>query len=377
MPAILIYRDQLIHGSETFIPVQAENLPTYEPYYAGMKRIDSDLSISEDRSQVVNPGGWLGRLKEMVIQFTRFPPSYLQSIKRWNPSLVHAHFGPDAVNGLRVAKWLGVPLVVTYHGYDVTVRDEYARKSFYRHRAYLRHRKRIKQEVDGFIAVSDFIKRRLIEEGFPEDRIFRHYIGIDLDDFCPSDDVEREDVILFVGRLVDKKGGEYLIRAGAQVQETHPEIEVVLVGDGPLRDDLEQLAEEVGCTARFLGQLPSEQVQHWMNRARVFCVPSITAESGDMEAFGMVFAEAQAMGLPVASFESGGIPEVVLHGETGLLAQEKDWKQLAENINCLLDNTELWGAFSQRGQRHVREHFDVKDQSVKLESIYEEVLRRS
>jgi glycosyltransferase involved in cell wall biosynthesis len=95
-----------------------------------------------------------------------------------------------------------------------------------------------------------------------------------------------------------------------------------------------------------------------------------------MEAFGMVFAEAQAMGLPVASFASGGIPEAVKHKETGLLAPEGDWRKLAENINLLLENRDLWDSFSEEGMRYVRENFDVKSQSKKLESIYDKVLNK-
>jgi colanic acid/amylovoran biosynthesis glycosyltransferase len=271
---------------------------------------------------------------------------------------------------------LEIPLLVTYHGYDATVKDEYAKKSFYRHRAYLEYRDEIKKEADGFIAVSDFIKDRLENSGFPQGKIYQHYIGINTEKFNPSGSVDRKNVILFVGRLVEKKGGEYLIRAAAKVQETHPDTEVVFIGSGPRRDDLEKLARDVGCDVRFLGRQPLEQVRHWMNRARVFCVPSVTAESGDMEAFGMVFAEAQAIGLPVASFASGGIPEAVKHKETGLLAPEGDWRKLAENINLLLENRDLWDSFSEEGMRYVRENFDVKSQSKKLESIYDKVLNK-
>lgn len=372
--SVLIYRDQLLPGSETFIPAQAEALPTYDAYYAGMKRVREGLDLPEDRVAVVNESAnALGRLKEAAAQFLWFPRRYMEKIEAWNPSLIHAHFGPDALNALRLADHLSIPLAVTYHGYDVTTHDVYARQSFYRHRVYLRNRERVKKEVDCFIAVSGFIRQELIDKGFPEDRIVQHYIGIDVDAFTADASVEREEVILFVGRLVEKKGGEYLIRAGARVQETHPAVKVVIVGDGPLREELELLANDVGCNARFLGHQPPHVVRHWLNRARVFCVPSLVAESGDAEAFGMVFAEAQAMGVPVASFESGGIPEVVKHDETGLLAPEHDWMQLADNIGRLLQDLGEWQRFSEAGITHVRSNFDVAEQSSRLESIYEKI----
>jgi len=112
-----------------------------------------------------------------------------------------------------------------------------------------------------------------------------------------------------------------------------------------------------------------------MNRARVFCVPSVRAASGDGEGFGMVFAEAQAMGLPVASFSSGGVPEAVLHGETGLLAAEGDWRALARNILALLEDENLWRKMSEAGQRRVREVFDLTKQTAKLEETYRSLLK--
>lgn len=88
----------------------------------------------------------------------------------------------------------------------------------------------------------------------------------------------------------------------------------------------------------------------------------------------MVFAEAQAIGLPVASFSSGGVPEAVLHGETGLLAAEGDWRALARNILLLLENDELWRRMSEAGQKRMRECFDLTKQTAKLEQIYGNLL---
>ncbi len=111
-----------------------------------------------------------------------------------------------------------------------------------------------------------------------------------------------------------------------------------------------------------------------MNCARVFSVPSVTSVSGASEGFGIVFAEAQAMGLPVASFATGGIPEVVSHGETGLLAAERDWEGLARHISSLLSNDSLWRRLSAAGQARVRDLFDLRRQTGALEEIYDRVL---
>ena len=111
-----------------------------------------------------------------------------------------------------------------------------------------------------------------------------------------------------------------------------------------------------------------------MSKASVFCTPSVVAKSGDAEGFGMVFAEAQAMGVPVASFATGGIPEAVEHGITGLLAPERDTNALAENIVTLLTDAPLWTRFSAAGRERVHKHFDLAKQTAKLEQIYQQVL---
>lgn len=162
----------------------------------------------------------------------------------------------------------------------------------------------------------------------------------------------------------------------SKVQAIRPEVELVVIGNGPLRSALEQLAGELLCRYRFLGTQSPESVQAWMNRAQVFSVPSITAKSGDAEGFGIVFAEAQAMGLPVVSFASGGVVEAVAHGETGFLATERDWEALAKHIIYLLKDETLRQQFSQKGQERVRTLFNLHNQTRVLEDIYDSVLRQ-
>ena len=92
------------------------------------------------------------------------------------------------------------------------------------------------------------------------------------------------------------------------------------------------------------------------------------------EAFGNVFTEAQAMGVPVVSYRHGGIPETMLDGKTGLLADERDEKQLATNLSRYLSDANFWAASRELGMRWVRENFDVLKQTAKLETLYDEVI---
>ena len=160
----------------------------------------------------------------------------------------------------------------------------------------------------------------------------------------------------------------------SKVQELRPDVELVIIGDGELRPSLEQLAKKKLRRYQFLGVQSPEIVKAWMNRAKIFSVPSITAKSGEAEGFGMVFAEAQAMELPVVSFASGALPESVAHGEVGLLAAEGDWEELAKHIILLLNDDNLCDRFSKAGPQRVNNLFNLRKQTRILEDIYKQAL---
>lgn len=374
-PNVAVYCDHLLPFSQTFVLVQGEKLQHFTPYYIGSRLVEG-LTLPSERTLVVNQGGVRGKVQEVFHKFWGKAPYLYRQVQQLNPVMIHAHFGVGGALALPLQRLLQIPMIVTFHGFDATVKDEYARRSFYGHRVYLHRREALKQEGQLFITVSEFIKKKLLEQGFPADKLVVHYIGVDPKILQVDPNIVREPVVLFVGRLVEKKGCEYLIRAMSKVQTVMPEAELVVIGDGPLRPSLEQLARENLRHYRFLGAQPAENVRAWLNRASVFSVPSITAVSGDAEGFGIVFAEAQAMGLPVVSFASGGIPEAVAHDKTGFLVAERDWEGLAAYILRLLKDEELWQCFSQQGQKRVFTMFNLNNQTRVLEDIYETVLQK-
>jgi glycosyltransferase involved in cell wall biosynthesis len=375
-PTVLIYCDQLLPYSATFVRSQAEALQNFKAYYVGCRQV-AGLPLPAEQMSVINSGGMLGKTTEALFKLQgRVPAPLLQQLSQLQPALVHAHFGPDGLRALPLAQQLQIPLLVTFHGYDATVTDVSAHQASIGHRAYMQRRAVLQREAHSFIAVSEFIKSKLLEQGFLSEKIYVHYVGVDTDVFTPDPTIHREPLVLFVGRLVEKKGCDYLIRAMKVVQSVNPDAKLVVIGDGPLRLPLERLAKETLKRYQFLGVQPPEIVRSWMNRAKVFSVPSVVAASGDSEAFGIVFAEAQAMGVPVVSFASGGIPEAVANSETGFLAAERDWQGLAEGIIYLLKYETLWDKFSQTGQERVRSKFALKQQTLALEQIYRTILKR-
>lgn len=377
---VIVYAEPLLSSTMTFVRSQGLALSAFAPVFVGPRHLDAGLELPEGRVVVIreqrNGAGRLARLREVPFKVLGYDPFFFRRVKRFEPVLLHAHFGPAALTALPLAHWLNVPMVVTFHGYDATVTREHMRHARRQARVYVQRKAELRDGAQQFIAVSKFIKGRLLEQGFPDSKIAVHYIGVDTEVFQPDAHVQREPIVLYVASLHEGKGCEYVIQAMAKVQAERPEVELVVIGEGPLRKQLERLASESLKRHRFLGSQPPEVVRRWMNRAKVFSVASVSVSSGGTEAFGLVYAEAQAMGLPVASFTSGGVPEAVAHGETGLLVQEKDWQGLAENILELLRNEALWQRMSEAGQRRVHACFNLETQTRELEQIYESVLSR-
>lgn len=370
-PRVIIFSDHLLYQSETFIHAQASALSSFEPVYAGSRRV-AGLDLPEERTFILNQGDIRGKCRELCFKLTGFAPDFMKRLAALNPVLVHAHYGKNGLQALPIASNLKIPLIVTFHGSEVTITDLRYHKPTLGFRYYLENRQKLKKSRALFLAVSDFIRRKLLEQGFPAERVLVHYTGVDTKKFQPSG-TEASPAILFVGRLEESKGAQFLIWAAAEVQRKLPAAELVLIGDGSLRAELEKLAKQSLRHYRLLGFRTSEEVREWMNRASVVCVPSITTRSGEEEGLGMVSAEAQAVGKPVVAFDSGGISEVVRHGRTGFLAPERDWKTLAGYLITLLQSAELRKRFGLAGREWVVRQFDLEQRTRVLERIYARV----
>jgi colanic acid/amylovoran biosynthesis glycosyltransferase len=371
-PTLIIFCDHLLYPSETFVRAQAQALQRFTPVYAGSRRVPG-LDLPPESTYTVSGGDRNGRVREVLFKLFGIAPDLVERLRALDPVLMHAHFGPDGLRALPLARELGLPLIITFHGSDATATDVRHVSAPFGHRRYLVQRSVVRRGGRLFIAVSEFIRRKLLEQHFPAEKIRVHYIGVDTKLFSPGRG-EQETTVLFVGRLANRKGAEFLIRAMEDVQREDRGAELVLIGDGPLRGELERRAKRTLRRYRFLGTQSPQVVREWLDRAAVFCAPSITVRSGEAEAFGMVFAEAQAMQKPVVSFATGGISEAVLHGETGLLAPDRDWRTLAQYLSLLLKNADLRRKFGVAGRQRVLRLFDLNTQTSALEKIYEGVL---
>lgn len=367
-PTVVVYGHAMLERSMTFILSHAEALSRYRPVFAGAHRAEG-IDLTGHALVTANGGGLTGRIEEALFRQFGLAGGFARRLRRFAPTVVHSHFGTTGPSARALARSLRVPFVVTYHGQDATISDEEARKTW-RGREYLRGRHRVMRDAARIIAVSDFIRGRLLAKGYPERNVVTHRNGINLREFRRGAQA-RERVVVFVGRFVEKKGCEYLVRALAKLRREASTARGVLVGDGPGRASLEKLAQELGADVTFTGFLPPADVRDWLARASVVAVPSVTAANGDSEGLPTVILEAQAMGTPVVATRHAGNAEGVAEGRTALVVAERDVDALAASLKFFLDDPEAVRSFGAAGREFVERNFDIVEQARGLERIYD------
>ena len=283
--------------------------------------------------------------------------------------VVHCHFGTNGVSALawREANlWQG-KLTVAFHAHEIAGLTDEAGRHFYRH---------LFESDARLLPVSDFWSRRLIDWGANPDRVTTHRMGVDCEaiEFRPKPVPEGGGLeILSVCRLVEQKGLEYALRAVASMSRGDSGTHYTIVGDGPLRDELMELAKALGIAGAvtFLGALPQDRVMTALAQSHVFLAPSVSASNGLMEGIPVAVMEAMAAGVPVVATRHSGIPELIEEGVSGLLVDERDVSGLAAGLTRLMHEPS-WVARSQAAARQVIEtKYNIRGLIVDLEKIFE------
>ena len=288
--------------------------------------------------------------------------------------IIHCQFGRFGLIALAfqdMGVLKGRKLVTSFRGYDIS--------------KYLKKRgeqvyDRLFQEGDFFLADGIFFKNRAIKLGCPEEKIVVHGSGIDCDRFAfsprylPADGRVR---IATTGRLVEKKGIEYCIRAIAQLSQSYPNIEYHIIGDGPLQADLQQLTQELSVAplVNLRGGKSQPELIEILNTCQLFLATSVTAADGNQDAPVITLKEAMAMGLPVIGSNHGGIPELVEDGVSGFLTPERDAEAIAEKLKYLIDHPQVWPQMGRAGRTRVEQNYDLQQLNNELIAIYQRLLK--
>ena len=286
--------------------------------------------------------------------------------------IIHCHFGPNGILGVTL-KEIGVfegKVVTVFHGYDIS---SYLRK--HGHAVY----NGLFMKGDMFLPISERWKNRLIELGCSEQKIVVHRVGIDTGKFCylprkPGKDGTVR--LLTIARLIEKKGVQYAVRAVADVLKRYSNIEYTIVGDGPIKNTLEGLIEElnVGKNVKLLGWRHQEEIIELMKHTDVLIAPSVVSEDGDEEGIPVVLMEALAQGMPVLSTQHSGIPELVQDGESGFLVPERNVAALEEKLAYLVKHPEMWQKMGRTGREYVERYYDIDKLNDILVELYQRAL---
>lgn len=363
-PVVAVWKSSWLPSSQTFVANQLQAMHRWQPLLLGIRRVPDGLPVAPDRAPF--GAGPVGRLTHRLSAATGYVGVYDGLIRSSGATVVHAHFGTSAVAVLPVARRHGLPLVVTFHGYDVTSE---ARRTDAAGRRYRERLAGVFDYADTLIAVSDYIAGRLVSLGAPENKIRVQFIGIPTDGPAPAPLASRRGIV-FVGRLVERKGVGDLLGAMAALPQELRSVGLTIVGDGPLRGSLEAVARRAGLNVTWRGFETPAGVIEVLRESAVFCAPSVAAAPEDAEAFGMVYLEAALQGLPVVAYATGGVPQAVVDGVTGLLAPEKDVAALSHHLQALLTTPELAAALGTSGRERVLRDFDVVARTAELEDIY-------
>lgn len=298
-------------------------------------------------------------------------PAIASEVRRLRPDLIHLHLPhPGGMIGLLASRYRG-PLVVTYHS-DV-VRQQWRAAPFRPLlQATLRRARCIvatsRAYIDSSPVLGRFVPRcRVVPYGIPLARFH------DVDEFEVSQLRARfgERMLLAVGRLVYYKGFDVLIDAMRAV-DGH----LVLVGDGPLLAPLTARASRLGVQHKvsFLGEIGNHRLGPYYRAASIFVLPSVARS----EAFGIVQIEALASGVPVVNTRlASGVPEVSVHGLTGLTVPPGDCEALAHAITRLLDDSELRSRYAAAGRQRAAAEFSDDRMGERLRQVYSEALGSS
>ena len=294
----------------------------------------------------------------------------IRLLRRERFDLIHAHWiVPQALTVIiaRALSGRDIPLLATAHGGDL-----------YGLRGRLMDRLRgfVLSKTAAVTVVSRAMAEDLLRAGAPREKVRVIPMGTDLTGlFCPGEAPRDPKQVLFVGRLVEKKGCRYLIEAWPEVIAKEAGARLLIVGDGPERGGLERRAVELktGESVTFLGALPQSSLPDLYRSSSVVVFPSIVGRGGDREGLGLVPVEALGCECAVVVSDLPAMRDIVQDGETGLVVRRGCSEELAEVTLRLLKEPELCRRLGQNGRRYVAERFEwekiSKDYSMLINSM--------
>ena len=305
----------------------------------------------------------------LVRALVLFPKSvwFARLIEKENVNHIHSHFvWLDGIAAGVVFDLTGITFTIHPHAFGL----------------FSRNQKSVKRELEHatqIVTISKF-HRKYIQDLCPDiksDKINVVYCGMEAERFQPQSipTGERPVQLLSIGRLTEKKGFEYLISACRNLADRGLEFKCQVIGGGDLKHELQKKIVELQLEefVELAGSKSQQQVIQAYQESDIFVLPCVVASDGDRDGIPVVLMEAMACEVPVITTPVTGIPDLVLHEETGLLVAERDVDGLTEAIQRLICDSGFRTQLGRQGRRTVLEKFDVKKNVSKLAAIFQRI----
>jgi len=307
----------------------------------------------------------------------RFLPQWFRDrtlaayLKKNKFDIVLVEYGMTGLAIMNACERANIPFVVHFHGYDA-----------YKHECLQRYSDRYRlmfKKAAAVIAVSKDMVEQLVALGAIREKISYIPSGADPDMFANAAPGKSEPIFVSVGRFVDKKAHYLTLLAFKKVNERFPQAKLIFAGDGPFLGICKEIANAYGLngSVTFLGSISHEKVAEIMRMARAFVLHCITPDSGNREGTPNVIMEASAVGLPVVSTKHTGIMDVIVHGETGFLVEERDIDAMADYMLKLLEDPKLAEEMGRAGRERIKQYFTIEISSEKVWQLIKKVVSKA
>ena len=309
-----------------------------------------------------------GTTFKQIVRLSYYIPFYR------NIDLIHSHFAhQSAVTGMQVSRILNKPFTFTAHAFEIFSQQSYSKSRL----------KMLTDDAEMIITPSVFNRNYIINEtDCAPDKIEIVRATINPQKFENQERIYNEEnkiKIVAIGRMVEKKGFEYLIKAMNIIIKSKPEAFLNIVGTGELENSLIKLTRELGLTksVNFLGAQPNERAIYELSSSDIAVLPCVVAKDGDIDVCPLTLQEAMAMEVPVVSTTVGSIPELIEDGKEGLLVPERNESALAQAIIRLIDNPSLRREMGKKGREKILREFNIETQVEKLTHIWSRITDNS
>lgn len=311
-----------------------------------------------------------------------YPAVYDLAIESHQPILLHSHFANRGFYDLPLAKKYSLKHIVTFYGYDV---NKLPQQKIWRERYKL-----LFEKASLFLCEGPYMANCVVNLGCPKEKVLVQRLGIDIENIAyrPRRINKSEPVkILVAGSFKEKKGIPDAIESVGLLSKKHPNVRLTVIGDssgdksGKSEKSKIQLAIDrfkLGPKTRLLGFQPHQVLMKEAAEHHIFLSPSLTASDGDTEGGAPVSViEMAASGLPIVSTQHADIPNIIHHGQTGLLFPEKSPGLLATGLLKLIKNEPLYEKMSRQARKQVLNLYNIRKTAKQLSNIYKQVIKNS